>query len=98
MKYIAAFLLMSSTGHAVLPPAWQGIKELQTILQDRTLSQYLDSGDYIEGINRTENGWAITTNHGLVEVEVRSLPQDVPGPEKFELKFTSQRSATNQAK
>jgi len=91
MKYVAAFLLMSSTSYAVLPPAWQGIKELQTILQDKTLSQHLDSGDYIEGINRTENGWAITTNHSLVEIEVKPQPQDMPGPEKFELKFSSHR-------
>lgn len=92
MKFIAAFLLISSTGFAVLPPAWQGIKELQTILQDRALSQHLESGDYIEGINRTENGWAITTNHGHVEIEVKPLPQAMPGPEKFELKFSSQRN------
>lgn len=92
MKYVAVFLLMSSTSYAVLPPAWQGIKELQTILQDKTLSHHLDSGDYIEGINRTEKGWAITTNHSLVEIEVKPLPQDMPGPEKFELKFSSQRN------
>lgn len=92
MKYIAAFLLVSSTSYAALPPAWQGVKELQTILQDRTLSKYLESGDNIEGINRTENGWILSTNHGIIEIEVKSLPQDIPGPEKFELNFTSQRT------
>lgn len=91
MKYIAACLFVTSSAFAVLPPAWQGIKELQAILQNRELSQHLDSGDYIEGINRSEQGWVLTTNHSLIEIEVKPLQQDVPGPERFELKFTSQR-------
>ena len=92
MKYLFACLLISSTSYAALPPAWQGVKELQTILQDRGLSQYLESGDNIEGITRVEKGWIITTNHSVIDVEVKPIPQDVPGPEKFELKFTSTRT------
>ena len=92
MKLLAALLLVSPSLFAALPPAWQGVKELEAILQDQALSRHLDSGDYIEGINRTETGWAITTNHGHVKIDVTPLPQDMPGPIKFKLDFTSQRN------
>jgi hypothetical protein len=87
MKKILSVLLLSSSCYGALPPAWEGVREIRLILEDKQLNRYLESGDVIESISKTEKGWAIHTNHGTIEVEVQRLPQNMPGPEQFELKF-----------
>lgn len=87
MKKILAFLALSSSCYAVLPPAWEGVREIKMILEDKELKDYLESGDVIDSISKTDKGWAIRTNHGTIEIEVQRLPQNTPGPAQFELKF-----------
>lgn len=88
MKYIIPALLLSATCYAILPPAWEGVREIKAILDDSELANYLESGDAIQAIEKTETGWAIQTNHSKIDVEVTVLPQDMPGPQKFDLKFS----------
>lgn len=88
MKNICLFfLLLSSPALAVLPPAWEGVRELKAILDDEQLPHYLDSGERIEAIRKTEGGWAIETNRSKIEVELIPLPQSLPGPQQFQLHF-----------
>jgi hypothetical protein len=72
---------------ALLPPAWQDVAEVKAILNAPDLSNYLESGDAVESIAKTDAGWEITTNHSKVKVEIVRKPQNMPGPEKFTLKF-----------
>ena len=71
----------------VLPPLYEGIKELQALLASHELSQKLGSGDVIEKIEKTENGYKITTNKRDLEVEVYYTPTGRIGPAAFTLKF-----------
>lgn len=91
MRYIlAALFLVSATAEALLPPVWQGVAEVKAILNSKELNQYLDSGDILEGITKHEDGWLISTNRSQVFVKVAPEPQNMPGPEKFHLEFSSQ--------
>lgn len=87
MTKLFFFLLVSTSLHALLPPAWEGVREIKAILDDENLSHYLNSGDLILSIERQEEGWVIKTNHSSIKVKVQKLPQSMPGPEKFELHY-----------
>lgn len=89
MKSIATLIFLSifSFGEALLPPAWQSVAELQAILQNEQLKNYLQSGDLIEKIQRTNNGWIISTNHSEIMAIVTPESQSIPGPQKFTINF-----------
>lgn len=72
---------------ALLPPAWEGVAELKAILNEKELANYLDSGDILQEVSKTEEGWLITTNRSYIAVRIIPLPQMQPGPEKFKLEF-----------
>ena len=60
-KLFCAYFCISTSCFAILPPAWEGVRELKAILDDKQLSQYLESGDVIEKIEHLESGWQIMT-------------------------------------
>lgn len=83
----ATIAIGSSPLEAALPPLYQSIKELYTILQLAELPYYLDDGQPIEAIRRTDNGWAISTKSKEVIAEVVPLPSSGPGPQRFSIKW-----------
>jgi hypothetical protein len=75
-----------------LPPIWQGVAEIKAILNDPQLATVLDSGEILESIERSGQGWMITTSQSEVRVEVIAQKMTMPGPELFRLNFVkSQR-------
>lgn len=84
---MALGILMTSPLFGALPPAWQEVREIKSILNDNRLGNYLESGDVIQNITKTERGWEINTNHSLITIDVVPEKQTMPGPEKFHLEF-----------
>lgn len=86
---LGVLLLTLVQGHsfAVLPPLWQGVDELKVILNDKSLGNYLDSGDAISSIKKTEKGWVIVTNKKRVTAEVTYENVTKPGPATFSIKY-----------
>ena len=90
MKFIIPiiFLIGSiSEANAVLPPFFQGKREIETILSSKELSQYLPSGDLIAQITKTPTGYMIITNKRIVGITVKYSRSDHIGPVRFSLEF-----------
>lgn len=87
MRYFLLAWICTMTCEAALPPAWEGVRELRAILEDKQLSQYLNSGDVIESLHHEGNMWIIQTNHSQIEVEVIHEPRSQPGPGTITLHF-----------
>lgn len=94
--FFGLILLIAIQGQsfAVLPPLWQGVQELKTILNDKRLGEYLDSGDVITSIKKTDDGWVIITNKKNVAVQVSYEHSPRPGPVPFSLKFMGRPKTT----
>lgn len=85
--FIVFSMFLMSTMYAVLPPFYHTVKEIETILSDERLAKELGSAEGITKIEKTENGYVITTYKYRLEVDVVYIPQHLIGPSKFELKF-----------
>lgn len=84
---LLGLIALSGISEAVLPPAWEGVREIKAILDSKDLNLYLDSADSIQSIEREDDGWVINTNRSQINVEIERLQQERPGPEQFEIKF-----------
>lgn len=85
---IAALLLtISIPSYALLSPLNQSRIEIEMILKHDSLGQLLPSGEGIEEIKRSEDGYTVRTESTEVEIEVKYLPTDRPGPQQFDLIF-----------
>lgn len=81
-------MLISSSLAAALPPYYQGIDELRSLINDpRIKEMHVPAGDVIEAIRRTDTGYEVVTNHSILQIDVEHLPQKHPGPAKFALHF-----------
>lgn len=80
-------VLTCSSLSAILPPLYQGKAEIEAILKDPEFSKSLQAGEVIESIIRTEEGYEITTNHSLLQVEVEQVAPKHPGPVGIRLHF-----------
>lgn len=80
-------LLAVQTATAALPPLWQSVNEIKTILDDPRFGTELESGELILKIKKTDEGWLIVTNRHRLYVKVIEQPQTRPGPAKFTLEF-----------
>lgn len=87
MRLFFASFLLAATSSAILPPAWEGVREIKAVLDNDALHHYLDSGDIIRSIEKTKFGWEIHTNHSIIEIQVKKAAQAHIGPEQFELHF-----------
>lgn len=85
--FAVALGLLSLPLSAVLPPVWQDVAEIKAVLTDPALTQYLDSAELIQSINRVEKGWEIHTSKQTVFAEIVPQPQSSPGPERFKVTF-----------
>ena len=94
MKFFALFLLCGlSPLSALLPPLYQDIKEIQTILNSPIFSDF--SGEEILSITHEENNYRIETSSHFISAEVKSLPSGI-GPKKFEIVFQTPTKKTEE--
>lgn len=91
MKKIASILLaslaFSASVSAILPPLYHTSNEIKAILVNPEFGQKLHSGEMIESIQRNEDGYLVTTNQHTMQVHVKYLPSERPGPAQFDLQF-----------
>jgi len=82
------FITISSSCFAALPPFYQSAKELKDLLSDQRLAEKLGSGQLIQDIIRTENGYLIVTPRKRLDVEVHYYPPKYGvGPSQYEFYF-----------
>ena len=81
------FLSCSIFSYNALPPLAQSAVEVEAILKDPRLHQYLTSAEVIHEIQRSEEGYIVCTNHYFMKVDVHYLPAEGLGPAHFELEF-----------
>lgn len=88
MKTAFFICIASASGlFAVLPPLAQSSKEIKAILNDSQLYKDLGSGQVIQEIVRTEDGYVVRTQDYKLDVDVEYQPQSRPGPAQFTLHF-----------
>ncbi len=87
MKFCLFFLSICTTGFAALPPMAQSAREMQAVLADPKLQEYLGSAEPIQEIKRTEEGYLVLTEHFVMKVDVVYSQAKRPGPVPFELEF-----------
>ena len=80
-------LAIQGSAFAVLPPLYQSLTELKTIINDERLGQYLQSGDLITDIRKVNDGYLIETNRGQLLAKVVYQPNNMPGPARFKIEF-----------
>lgn len=84
-----ACFICNSTVEALLPPLWQGVSELNAILNEENLANHLSSGDIILAIHKTHYGYLIVTSRGFLEAHVvYEVSDGMPGPAKFHIENT----------
>jgi len=81
------FLFISIKIHAVLPPLYHSLNEIQGIISDERLAKELGSAQGIIEIKKVEKGYLITSYKYQLKVDVIYIPQEIIGSSKFELKF-----------
>lgn len=86
-KLILLSVLSLNTAYALLPPLWESVAQIKAILTDEHLKDYLDSGELIESIDRSDDGYTIKTNHSELKAIIQALPQTMPGPARYEVRF-----------
>lgn len=84
--FISLFFYQASLA-GILPPLYEGIRELKEILNDQRLTTLLQSGDVIEEIKKTDVGYLIITNKQQLAVDVAYQPVSHPGPSQYKLIF-----------
>jgi hypothetical protein len=70
--------LVALQAEAVLPPLYQTSSEIKAIMVDEQLGEKLQSGEVIEKIEKTDQGYTITTNKSSLAVKV--LLNNLLGP------------------
>lgn len=86
--WVLAFLaFIEGKALALLPPLWEGVREVKSILDDPELGQWLQSGEVLLEIKKVDEGWQLTTNKGAVLVRVVTEPAKRPGPSTYKLDF-----------
>lgn len=82
-----ATLLTSGSVYAALPPLWQNVAELKSILSDEHLGSHLESGEVILEIKKIDQGWLIITNHQELPIHITYKESKMPGPAQFNVEF-----------
>lgn len=76
-------VLAPMSAQAALPPQWQRAAELEAVIKAGT--EALDAP--IESVTLIwDMVYAVTHDECQVQIQVVYLPQDTPGPQKFEIK------------
>lgn len=85
--FIALAITSASHIHAALPPLYQTVDEIQSIIKSDQLGKVLPSGEAIVEIHKNENGYEVMTNRHRVQVQITHLPLDRPGPALYQVHF-----------
>lgn len=80
-------LLLAQPVFGLLPPLSQSINEMREILLSQRLTMALPVSQKILSLTATEGGYLVMTQDYQLFVEVRYLPQTMPGPARFQLIF-----------
>jgi hypothetical protein len=83
------FILLASSGFAVLPPLAQSTREIKALLSDAQFYESFGSAQMIREIVRNEGGYLVTTQDYAMQVDVQYIRDDSKrcGPARFEFKF-----------
>lgn len=89
--FLILFLSFSLNANlsAILPPLYQGIKEVTAILRDPQLGQLLSAGDVLLSIEKNDRGYLVTTNHHELQANVIYTHEAKIGPQQFTIVFDS---------
>lgn len=79
--------VLATPAYALLPPLYHTIAEIEGMLSNPNMSKALESGEPIISIERTEEGYRITSLRHRVDVTVTQVNQHKPGPAKFKYTF-----------
>lgn len=87
MMLAAISLTFTMNAFAALPPFYESLIEISSILKDQQLAEKLSSGEPIVEIKKNDQGFLITTSQHKLQVNVVYEKQNMPGPAKFTLQF-----------
>ncbi|KAF3363324.1 hypothetical protein PHSC3_000078 [Chlamydiales bacterium STE3] len=86
-----AALLFTANGDALLPPLWESVAQIKTVLDSTELKNYLESGERIESLSRSDEGFIIITNASTIRAIISPEPQHYPGPAKYHVHFEKEK-------
>jgi hypothetical protein len=84
---LTVFLSFNGIAFSSLPPLWQNVAEINAMINDKELANHLTSGDVIQDIKKTDDGWIIVTNHNHLPVHIVYATMSQPGPARFNVVF-----------
>jgi len=91
MKYwTLLFFFFTTLSYSALPPLYQGIKEIEAILQAPELKERLSSSEIIEEIIREDHGYIVLTQKQTLYVKVIPSNKSKIGPKEFDLEFSQE--------
>lgn len=83
----ALFCLSAQPAFALLSPLNQSLGEISAIVQSSEIEKKLPQGQSIMQIQRSGNGYLLSTNELQMRVEIQYLPSSYPGRQQFSLVF-----------
>lgn len=85
--FLSSLLCLSSPLSAILPPLYESLKEIKSIVNSPDLTARLQSGELITKIERNDAGFEITTNQHTLQIDVEYIPTGRIGPAEYKLFF-----------
>lgn len=77
------FSIIAIPCYGILPPLYHTVSQIKGIFDDPEFANHFDSGESIELIEKTAEGWKIKGTKHQADVRVDTLPSSMPGPAKF---------------
>ena len=88
MKHLSLFLFLGASLFAALPPLAQSIREIEPLLVDPRLQEWLRSAVAIQEILYIDGGYLVRTQNYFLRVDVEYLKTTKQaGPILFQLHF-----------
>jgi len=85
--FIICFVLAGFTypAYGLLPPFYQGAKEITAILNNPDIANKIGSGRIIKSIEKTDSGYRVAANECTLDVTITMLPpkSEMVGPAEF---------------
>lgn len=90
------FIFIASAGFSALPPMYQSVRELNSLLADPQLVQILGSSEPIIGVVRTEMGYCVTTLRQSLNVVIHyGGDERLIGPAQYHFEFLEPTARLN---
>lgn len=86
-KYFFVSLFCVCNLCALLPPLYESLHQIQSVINDPELANKFQPGELIISIERTDDGYLIKTNKSTLIAKVESVPQVTPGPGHYRVVF-----------